>query len=203
MTLVLRFMRLSDIDDVVTIDSLSFTPAWSRAAYQFEVSESNYSYMLVLEDAPPKPKPSLMRRLFPILGASAGGVVLGYGGMWRIAGEAHISTIAVHPTQRGKSYGELLLLTMCARAVRLRASFVVLEVRVSNTNAQNLYRKRGFEVTGVKERYYQSDGEDAYAMRLVLDDEAIARIDADFAALRDRLGVIDQFTDEFPPHLKR
>jgi ribosomal-protein-alanine N-acetyltransferase len=202
--MVLRFMRLSDIDDVVTIDSLSFSSAWSRSAYQFEVGESNYSYMLVLEDAPPTPKPTLINRMLAALGNSPPrGTLLGYGGMWRIGGEAHISTIAVHPAQRGKSYGELLLLTMCARAIRMRASFVVLEVRVSNSSALNLYRKRGFEVTGVKERYYQNDGEDAYAMRLILDEAAIVRIQSDFAALVARLGVADEFTQEPPPPPRR
>lgn len=35
---------------------------------------------------------------------------------------------------------------------------------MSNTRAQNLYRKFGFRVVGVRSRYY-ADGEDALIMR--------------------------------------
>jgi hypothetical protein len=48
MTLALRYMRMSDIPQVVMIDQLSFDPPWSARSYSFEVSESNYSHMLVL-----------------------------------------------------------------------------------------------------------------------------------------------------------
>ena len=41
---------------------------------------------------------------------------------------------------------------------------MTLEVRVSNTSAQVLYRKYGMENAGVRKRYYSDNGEDAYIM---------------------------------------
>jgi len=41
---------------------------------------------------------------------------------------------------------------------------VTLEVRVSNTVAQNLYRKYGFVITGTRPRYYRDNDEDAHIM---------------------------------------
>src|SRR5690606_20053697 len=113
------------------------------------------------------------------------GLVVGYGGLWYIAGEGHISTIATHPDHRGLGYGEILLAAMIQRAITLQAEYIVLEVRVTNTIAQNLYRKYEFEIFGTKPNYYRLDNEDAYDMRLDLTDKAmIARFKRRFAAIR-------------------
>jgi ribosomal-protein-alanine N-acetyltransferase len=46
----------------------------------------------------------------------------------------------------------------------MKANWVTLEVRVSNTVAQNLYRKYGMHIAGTRKRYYSDNGEDAYIM---------------------------------------
>ncbi|MBK8021677.1 MAG: ribosomal protein S18-alanine N-acetyltransferase [Chloroflexi bacterium] len=197
MTLALRHMRLSDIPEVVAIDHISFIPAWSAQVYQFEVAESSYSHMVVLEEAerPSSGSSGWGRLLRTIVGrAPAPSVVVGYGGLWHIANEAHISTIAVHPRFRGHGYGELLLASMCVRSARLQAAYVVLEVRVSNKVAQNLYTKFGFETRGVKPRYYHNDGEDAYEMRMNLTPDTRTRVERNLTDLLQRLAVQDEFS---------
>lgn len=82
-----------------------------------------------------------------------------------MAGEAHISTIAVRPGWRRRGIGELLLVAMIDKAVELGAEVMTLEVRVSNIAAQNLYRKYGFEEVRIKRRYYMDSGEDAIFMK--------------------------------------
>jgi len=89
--------------------------------------------------------------------------IVGYGGFWLMAGEAHISTIAVRPEFRRSGIGELLLVAMIDRATELGAKVATLEVRVSNTAAQSLYRKYGFRQVGLRRRYY-SNNEDALIM---------------------------------------
>jgi ribosomal-protein-alanine N-acetyltransferase len=89
---------------------------------------------------------------------------LGYGGFWLIAGEAHISTLAVTPDRRKQGLGELLLWSMLKRAASMDAFEATLEVRVSNDVAQKLYQKYGFEKVGQRRRYYQDNGEDAWIM---------------------------------------
>jgi ribosomal-protein-alanine N-acetyltransferase len=81
-----------------------------------------------------------------------------------IAGEAHISVIAVTPSWRNQGLGELLLWSMLKQAMAMRAFEATLEVRVSNRVAQSLYQKYGFEKVGRRRRYYQDNGEDAWIM---------------------------------------
>ena len=200
MTLTLRYMRLPDIPEVTVIDQHSFDPAWSARSYQFEISESTYSYMVALEFEDAKLIPG-WRRLVPGLnGGSDNRRIVGYGGLWNIMDEAHISTIATHPEYRGRGWGEILLAGMIRRAMRLEAEYMVLEVRVSNTVAQNLYLKYGFKTVGTKPKYYHNNGEDAYDMRLNLDHRYYrAHFEERYAKLIEQHDLIDQYSEAAPP----
>ena len=201
MSLILRYMRLPDVPEVTVIDHLSFDPSWSARSYQFEVSESTYSYMVVLEFGEEKPKVG-WRKLVPGLnGASAEAQrIVGYGGLWNIMDEAHISTIATHPDYRRRGWGEILLAGMIRKGIRLEAQYMVLEVRVSNAAAQALYLKYGFQIVATKPKYYHSNNEDAYEMRLNLDHRYYrAHFEERFTSLIARHALIDQYTDADPP----
>lgn len=200
MTLRLRPMRSSDIAAVVEIDRLSFDAPWSAQSYQFEINESNYSYMLVFETVAETPQANnSLTRFMRSLGVMPApqAAILSYGGLWNIADEAHISTIATHPLYRGKGYGEVALAAMVRRSFGLKAAYVILEVRVTNTIAQNLYIKYGFVITTRKENYYQSNGEDAYEMRLDLTPENHKHVETLFNALVRKFRFIDEYT-EYP-----
>ncbi|MBZ0297873.1 MAG: ribosomal protein S18-alanine N-acetyltransferase [Anaerolineae bacterium] len=198
--LLLRYMQPADISQVVVIDNQSFDPPWSARSYTYEISESSYSHMAVLmQDAPPaQPPVTGWKRLLKGFGTphvEGDQIVVGYGGLWNIVDEGHISTIATHPAWRGHGYGEVLLAGMVRRAITLKAAYIVLEVRVSNRVAQNLYTKYEFQTTGVKVRYYRNNNEDAYEMRLDLDNrEMLARFDQRFAEIQARVPFIDQYT---------
>lgn len=209
MKLVLRFMRPADISQVVKIDQVAFETPWSARSYAYEISESSYSYMVSLEaQILPDEKGAVSgwRRLLPALsGSNRNGkiIIVGYGGLWNIMDEAHISTIATHPDWRKRRYGELLLLAMIRRSIALNAGYVVLEVRVSNTIAQQLYRKYGFEIVDTKSHYYRDNDEDAYDMRLYLDnDPLVERIKSQFDALRDELNIDDLYTTAPRPRFR-
>jgi ribosomal-protein-alanine N-acetyltransferase len=204
MTLTLRYMRRADIAQVASIDRVSFDPPWSERSYEYEIAESTYSHMMVLEQSsaqgerPLNPWQRLMQNLS---GAPrADHHIAAYGGLWKIADEAHISTIATHPEFRGRGYGEIALLGMVRKSLLLGAAYIVLEVRVSNTTAQNLYLKHGFITHGVKKRYYHNNGEDAYDMRLdLMADDARDQIERAFAGAVKRQGFIDQYTTTANP----
>jgi len=106
--------------------------------------------------------PSRLRRSLGVA-ASIGANILGYGGFWLIAGEAHISTIAVQPERR-RGIGELLLVAMLEQAVELGADLATLEVWVSNVAAQSLYQKYGFAKMGLRSHDYRDRCEGALIM---------------------------------------
>ncbi|NNE68581.1 MAG: ribosomal protein S18-alanine N-acetyltransferase [Pyrinomonadaceae bacterium] len=76
---------------------------------------------------------------------------------------AHITTVAVAPEHRKRGIARLLL-DHAEKALQAKGfESIVLEVRVSNLAAQNLYTNRGFVIIQKLSSYY-NDGEDAFLM---------------------------------------
>jgi ribosomal-protein-alanine N-acetyltransferase len=90
--------------------------------------------------------------------------ILGYAGMWIMADEAHVTSIASHKGHRHEGVGEVLLINLIELATTKHARIVTLEARVSNLVAQNLYYKFGFDKLGVRKAYYLDNREDAVIM---------------------------------------
>jgi [ribosomal protein S18]-alanine N-acetyltransferase len=203
--LTLRYMQAPDLSDVVKIDEASFNPAWTERSYRFEINESQVSFMLVLEKCEDRPITGFKRLLNTLRGQQNGTVsqqiIVGYAGLWKIADEAHISTIASHPDYRGRKYGEIMLVGMIARAIALNAAYVVLEVRESNTVAQSLYRKYDFVIYGVKQGYYHHNNEDAYDMRLHLTEQSIRAFRQQHEKIRQKISFRDSYSDMLHPRL--
>jgi ribosomal-protein-alanine N-acetyltransferase len=143
----LRPMRLSDIQAVMDIEVKAFPVPWQASAYRYEISQNRLSHYQVL----------LLNE------GDRSAQLVGYAGFWMLAGEAHISTIAVDPKRRCQGLGEILFLSLLRQAYALHAQLATLEVRVSNTAAQALYIKYNFKEVGQRRRYYQGK-EDALIM---------------------------------------
>ena len=78
-------------------------------------------------------------------------------------GSAHLTTIGVAPEHRRRGLA-MDLLSHVEEALRIRSvRTIVLEVRVSNTAAQSLYRDAGWTVVQRLAKYY-SNGEDCFLM---------------------------------------
>jgi ribosomal-protein-alanine N-acetyltransferase len=90
--------------------------------------------------------------------------IVGFVGTWYLTDEAHIVSVGVRSELRGFGIGELLLIGAAEQAMERDADVMTLEVRVSNQLAQNLYKKYGFSVRGVRKAYYTDNREDAYIM---------------------------------------
>ncbi len=163
-------MTPQDIEAVMNIELVSFSAPWSARAYDYEVRYNEMAHYYVArlqkEMPPVNAGTSLLRRWFrrPPAQENTLLMMVGYGGFWLMVDEAHISTLATHPLWRRRGVGELLLLAMIEHATEIGARWITLEVRPSNIGAQALYRKYGFEVTGLRKRYYSDNGEDALIM---------------------------------------
>lgn len=199
MTLLLRAMRAEDIDQVAAIDAECFRPPWPKHSWRDELAMGGHSHLVVLSDGLLARSGGWLLRLAGRRAATER--VVGYGGMWLAAGEAHVSTLATHRDHRGRGYGALLLAALIRRALVRRADIVVLEVRESNRVARNLYRSFGFRLFGMKSGYYRVGNEDGCDMRLDLDDPA-ARAHAlrCCQAIEARLPYEDRFNLLARPH---
>jgi ribosomal-protein-alanine N-acetyltransferase len=144
-TTLIRRMRLEDIPAVHAIDMLSFSLPWSEHSFRYELTENPVSRGWVAD----------------VDGQVAAMLVL-----WFIVDEAHIATIAVHPDFRRQGLGEQILLHALRSVQEEGARRAFLEVRAGNSAAQAMYKKYGFEITGVRRRYYKDNNEDALLMNL-------------------------------------
>ncbi len=182
-------MRWTDVPQVMEIERQAFSLPWSDYTYRHELLENRNAHYFVsrrLEDwAAGKPRSWWVRLFKPEEKAP----IVGYGGFWIVLDEAHISTIASDEKWRGRGIGELMLLAMIERSIELGAYEITLEVRASNTVAQTLYRKYGFDVVGQRPHYYRDNDEDADLMTVykVNEPEYHAKLKALRAALEDRL----------------
>ena len=129
--------------DVIRIERESFSSPWSIQAFTYEVLYNELSHYVV---------------------ALSEDDVVGYGGMWIIMDEAHITNIAVDSFYRGQKLGYLLMKQLINKAIELGAVKMTLEVRPTNTPARNLYRKLGFVERGIRKNYYSDINEDAIIM---------------------------------------
>ncbi len=89
--------------------------------------------------------------------------VVGFIEFWIMYEESHIIDIAVHPEFRKKGYGQKLIEFMLEKSRMSGTKKVFLEVRPSNKDAINLYKKYGFSESGVRKKYYRD--EDAIIMK--------------------------------------
>ncbi|WP_054056063.1 ribosomal protein S18-alanine N-acetyltransferase [Alloactinosynnema sp. L-07] len=101
------------------------------------------------------------------LGAYAKGQLVGYAGL-SLAGapgdmEASVHTIGVDPAWQRQGVGRALLCALLDRADQENAA-VFLEVRTDNSSAIALYEAHGFTTVGLRRRYYQPSGADAFTM---------------------------------------
>jgi len=163
-------MTADDIPQVVEIERESFPTMWPQTAYRRELQNKLARYIVITEpprpDAPEPPAGSvwgsLRRRL---VGAHpAAEHLLGFIGVWMMAGEAHIVTVAVHEEYRRMGIGERLVIACIEMAMETGQESVTLEVRKSNEAARLLYEKYGFQRVGLRVRYYTDNNEDAVLM---------------------------------------
>lgn len=107
----------------------------------------------------------LANRLSTWLVAVENGTVCGYVGSQSVLDSADMMNIAVHPEYRNRGIACVLVSELIALLKNQNVISLMLEVRVSNESAINLYKKLGFEIVGKRPRYYHNPREDAYIMR--------------------------------------
>lgn len=164
----IRPMLNSDIEAVSKIEKQSFTTFWNTQAYVTELMNANALYVV----------------------ATLNDRVVGYGGLWVIMDEAHITTIAVEAGLRGNKIGERLLIEMLKGSQKRGATRSTLEVRETNEPAKRLYEKYGYVWVAIRKAYYADNKENAEI--LWINDMTTSEWRQQFAANCAALGVPDR-----------
>jgi ribosomal-protein-alanine N-acetyltransferase len=131
-------MQESDLKEVMQIETASFKLPWKKGFFLYDMNRP-HAFCLVAKET---------KRL------------VGYLVAWKIDEQLHLANIAIHPDERRKEIGSQLLKTILEIGEEINCKSIFLEVRASNTIAQNFYRKFGFIHTFTQKHYYH-DGEDA------------------------------------------
>ena len=140
--LVIEEMKVDDIDGVFEVEKNCFEDYWSKDSFKKELSNNLAKYLVAKVD----------------------GKVAGYVGIWFVVDEGHITNVAVHEDYRGQKIGDQLIKELVQVCKDNKIVSMTLEVRTSNTVAQNLYRNYGFKMAGIRKEYYSNNKEDAIIM---------------------------------------
>lgn len=142
-TVQFRSMKIDDIPQIMEVEHESFTTPWTAEAFRNELLYNpSACYIVMIHD----------------------GKIIGYGGMWLILDEAHITNIAIREKYRGQKLGRKLMRYLIDSATVRGVDKMTLEVRVSNHIAQRLYERFGFRSVGIRKGYYSDNQEDALIM---------------------------------------
>ena len=140
--IVIDIMKSEDIDGVFEVEKSCFRDYWSKESFQKELKNNLAKYLVAKIDDK----------------------VVGFMGIWLVMDEGHITNVGVSPEFRGQKIGDKLVSSMVDLCRENKIVSMTLEVRVSNIVAQNLYKKYGFKLSGIRKEYYSDNKEDAMIM---------------------------------------
>ncbi|MDR1060372.1 MAG: ribosomal protein S18-alanine N-acetyltransferase [Clostridiales bacterium] len=134
--------RREHIPGIHEIEKLSFATPWSAESFEREFDDDLARYFVALRD----------------------GAVIGYCGYWSVAGEAHVTNVAVHPSHRRRHVGIGLMRRMLRDIADSGIGHITLEAREDNAAAISMYEQLGFSRSGLRKNYYAKERKNAIIM---------------------------------------
>ena len=139
-----RLFEEKDLPSVMELDREAFFDSWSRDTWQGELQ--NQIAVWIVEELEEQ--------------------IVGYAGIWVVAGEAQVMRVAVRKELRNRGLGLALTQALIQKAWEGGAEAITLEVRENNIAAQKVYERCGFVSEGVRPNYYEDTHEGAVIMWL-------------------------------------
>jgi ribosomal-protein-alanine N-acetyltransferase len=137
-------MHRRDIRDIMPIEEVVYPKPWTQKVFADEIEMMNRGH-----------------RYYAV--AHIGRELVGYCGLLFADTDAHVTNIAVHPDWQQRGIATELMLELAWHARQRKCEALTLEVRHTNTAAQELYRRFGFVPAGVRRKYYENT-DDAIVM---------------------------------------
>ncbi len=130
----------------MAIEKASFPFPWTKGMFLNELLDKSYSTSFIAREA-------------------GDARVIGYVFIKTLYDELHLLNIAVDPMLRRKGVGAALLRQTLSFLEVKRMRKMILEVRVSNRPALDLYLKFGFREIGLRPNYYCQPTENALLLQ--------------------------------------
>lgn len=138
----LERMSLEDLDEIHRMEKACFSSPWPKNVFRSVlVDQSAFAYVARLDHS-----------------------IDGYVVSWLDRDQIIIANLAVRPAARRRGLGRQLLTFAMETGARAGASWAVLDVRESNSNAIRLYAEMGFRARGRRPGYYSNPDEDSLVM---------------------------------------
>ena len=138
----ITIMTINDLEEIKDILENDFDDFWNYNVFKGELENPNSKYIVAKKE----------------------GKIVGFAGLWKAVDVMHITNIVTKKTCRkqgiaNKMLQELLELTKKEEEI----NEITLEVNVNNIEAKKLYEKYGFNIVGLRKKYYNNT-EDAVIM---------------------------------------
>jgi len=130
----IRTMSYADLKSVISVEKKAYPHPWTLGIFRDCLRIGYNAWVMTLDKE-----------------------IIGYGIVMLSAGEAHILNICIEPDFQKKGLGRYLLRHILKKSKQTDVDMVLLEVRRSNTTAQQLYQSEGFHELGVRKAYYPAD----------------------------------------------
>ena len=129
----IRIAELSDIDIICSNERQAYEIPWSDNLLKDCLKGNDVCFLMVLQDT-----------------------TVGHMIFQQVLDEIHLHNVCVIPELQNKGLGHYWLDYLETYAKTHRVRDIILEVRISNLAAKNLYAKRGYREIGLRKDYYQS-----------------------------------------------
>lgn len=128
-------MTIEDLEYISDILESDFDNFWNTSTFKSELQNPNSKYIVAKLD----------------------NTIVGFAGIWKAVDDIHITNIVVNKSFREKSIGSLMLSRLLEMAkLEVNITSITLEVNSNNTPAIKLYEKFGFNVVGLRKKYYNN-----------------------------------------------
>ena len=127
-------MNINHFLSIESVLSSQFDDFWKPSILKAELENPNSCYFVALQN----------------------NNVVGFAGIWKSVDDCHITDIVVKKDFRRHGIGSKLLEKLIKKAKSENANSITLEVDSTNIPAQELYKKYGFEILGIRKKYYNN-----------------------------------------------
>ena len=158
-------MQRRDVREIMPIENAVYPKPWTEKVFHDELEMMHRNHRLYLV-------------------ARVGRELVGYCGLLFSNDDAHITNIAVSPRWQHCGVATELMLELAWEARERGFQALTLEVRHTNSAAQELYRRFGFTPAGIRKKYYENTDDAIVMWCQDIQGEAFAERIADIARSR-------------------